>query len=83
MTRTCVTVRDKLTGEVVAKGTQTEVAEQLHVTQPLVCMWIKQGCKQYDITVGREEIDLEAAAAWDRFCEPIRKKYGIEVKKCK
>ena len=37
MQRTCVTVRDKLTGEIVARGTQTEVAEQLHVTLCMSC----------------------------------------------
>ena len=81
MQKTCVTVRDKRTGEIVAQGTQTEVSEALHVTQPLISTWIKQGCKQYDITVSKAEVDMEAAAAWDRFCEPIRKKYGIQVRK--
>ena len=81
MRKTCVTVRDKLTGEIVAKGSQTDVAETLGVTQPMVSAWVRNGCKKYIITAGIEEIDMEAAAAWDRFCEPIRKKYGIQVRK--
>lgn len=81
MKRMRVIIRDKLTGEVLADGSQVEVAETMFVSNHTIRYWIKTGHPRYDIETMEYTVDQEVIDAWDRFCEPIRKKYGIEVRK--
>lgn len=84
-------VRDRETGEIVAEGSARECAERLGVTTDTIRKWGTGYYHSYKWEVTRVGLEIpmknlnkhglaEAARSWDAFCEPIRKKYGVEVK---
>lgn len=89
-------VYDPKTEELIAKGTVAECAEQLCMTVSGFRNAVdraKNGTNrsQKIVAVGHTEVkqpnrnftsEKQAAIdAWDAFCEPIRKKYGIPVRR--
>ena len=80
-------VYDKETGELVTKGTARSCSEATGLTVDAIYQ-NAAGSANHSQYVVEELYDecvcdsIEAAArAWDKFCEPIRKKYGIPVYK--
>lgn len=84
-------VQDRDTGAVLAEGTAKECASVLRVTPATVRKWATQYCPpKYQIVklAGVDDDKLMKnswcaafAKKWDEACEPLRKKYGVEVKK--
>lgn len=84
-------VRDRNTGAVIAEGTARECAAVIRVTPDTVRKWSTQYYHaKYQVTrddgeVGENRMKNSWCAAfakkWDDTCEPLRKKYGVEVKK--
>jgi hypothetical protein len=73
-------------GNFIMSGTALELSKALGMGNKTVCH-VAAGCYGHskyrivDITAIEQEQTREAAEAWDKFCAPIRKKYGIPVKK--
>ena len=85
-------VHDAATGKLLAVGTAAYCAKVVGISSDLVRSMARgaQNSRKYmsiDITEDEEKGEaacahiLAAAKAWDAFCEPIRKKYGIPVYK--
>lgn len=84
-------IRDRETGAIAAEGSARECAERLGVTDNTIRRWGLNGCHQkWKVTRTGGKIsqaavvpdgDAAAVRSWDAFMEPLRKKYGIEVKR--
>lgn len=83
-------VRDRSTGALLAEGTARECAAALRVTPDTVRKWATQyRHEKYSVTrddgVDGDKLMKNSwcaafAKKWDEVCEPLRKKYGVEVK---
>lgn len=81
------TVTRRSTGEVAASGSSEDCAAALGIAvHSFTTMAHRsyQGKTRYRIV--RQYHDAgsqleEAAAAWDRFCAPIREKYGVRIRR--
>ena len=88
-------VYDKVTGNFIVDGTANELAERLGVSSnavrnaatekyTLAGAYKVAECTELDKKEPTGYAEYESAAAnWDAFCEPIRKKYNIPVYKAK
>ncbi len=79
---------DTATGELVAEGTSRECGEAIGARSKAIYdayyNYPESTYKGYaieEITASDLEANAEAAKKWDRFMEPIRKKYGIPVRR--
>lgn len=78
------------TGDLIAEGTSKECGEAIGAGEDAIRQAYQRTLngtyKGYQIE-GVPEIkaksDAEAIRNWDAFCEPIRKKYGIPVRRMK
>lgn len=79
-------VYDKATEELVASGSAKECAQAVGV-HPATIQGAGSGAISMRNHFVERELSCDAneplrlAAQWDAFCEPIRKRYGIKVKK--
>lgn len=87
-------VYDAVTGELLTEGTAAYCARVLHVGGDTVRAIARGDFKStrfvvVDVSEGEEKSEdacaamRAAAKAWDAFMEPIRKKYGIPVRRMK
>lgn len=89
-------VQDRSTGKIVCTGTAVRCANALGVCRETILRWGNGTRKspQYDARMidmafsqaEAERVDYpdqfrQAIRAWDEFCEPLRKKYGVKVKR--
>lgn len=77
-----------LFGDLLAEGTVPKCAAQLGVSEGTLRWYINEGCGKFVIEETTADAEkafrqdlLDACAAWDAFCEPIRQRYGIAVRK--
>lgn len=95
MPRTTYRIQDAHTGEVLAEGYAEDCARKVGCNISTIRHSRFQdpdhvGPKQRFLVKVLDEFDkdgwamsgeqINAAKRWDEFCEPLRKKYGIEVK---
>lgn len=80
---------DAVTSAVIAEGTVDQLAARVGCCEKTIRDAAKNGTKIHlygkvkeieKRANGTAEPVLSMAEQWDRFCEPIRKKYGIPVK---
>lgn len=91
-------VYDKITGKLLVEGTARYCSEVLHVGGDAIRAIARGKYNSQKFVVIEQEQEQEqeqpekdlspngtkaAAKAWDTFCEPIRKKYGIPVRRMK
>lgn len=83
-------VYDTETGELVVEGTSRECSQALGVADETTrnsyhntINGTYKGFRIEAISEDEARSDAEAIMKWDAFCEPIRKKYGIPVKRMK
>lgn len=83
-------VYDRSSGKLLAQGSTRECAEQLGMKQSGFQSAVD---RMRDGVIGKfvieefggpqdtEQDRIDLAEQWDRFCEPLRKKYGVKVYK--
>lgn len=73
------------TGELLAEGTIKQCAEKIGIDSHTLRnrMETKSDRRKYDFEEVKafDNRGAEAIYNWDAFCEPLRKKYGIKVKR--
>jgi hypothetical protein len=89
---------NKVSGNLVFEGSAKECCERLHCADSTLRIsakedWSIRGTYKIVEIIEPKTDDIEeeltkaedrsAAASWDAFCEPIRKKFGIPVYKAK
>jgi hypothetical protein len=83
-------IYDATTNELLATGTAMECEKKLHLDSYLIRA-VGRGAKTskkytvIQVSVDREKLEtasnIDAAKQWDAFCEPIRRRFGIPVRR--
>lgn len=81
-------VYDVETDELIVEGSAKECAEALGGDRNSITNayyntvnGTYKGCRIEEMSADEAKSDAEAIKNWDAFCEPIRKKYGIPVRR--
>ncbi len=72
-------VYDPKTGELIAKGTTAECAEQLGIGRSTFNDRVREGSKKYQIV----EVTDDVVKKWDELTEKLREMYGVPVHRAK